>query len=189
MGSKREPTLKEIEAELVKYASGEKAPTKEEDLYVPIQRELLRKFAAGGAQCHIEITAKGSISNRLKRTLTDVMLHIVDVERFVPDLMGYTYAKEPIDPYNVKRIIVEVKNEKIQLKDVFQAKNYGELFEADFALLISTDSLPETIRRFLEKKVGLTSYWAYKTVRIARFDTSTEKIDEDSWYRENPFAS
>jgi len=162
---------------------------KEEDLYAPIRGELVRKFATHDAPCYMEVTARGKLSNKLRRILTDVMLHIVDVERFVPDLMGYTHTKEPIEPYSVKRIIVEVKNDEIQSKDIFQAKNYGELFEADFALLISTESLPETIRRFLERKIGLISYWAYKTVKIARFDTSTEKIEEDSWYRENPFTS
>ncbi|GAH95239.1 unnamed protein product, partial [marine sediment metagenome] len=69
-----------------------------------------------------------------------------------PDLTGFV-LKNGVDISTASRldvesfITVEVKPTRITLQDIYQAKMYGDLFYAKYALLISPEIIGEEIRR------------------------------------------
>lgn len=155
----------------------------EEALYEPILRDLRSHFKMKG-DCHLEITAKGRFSEQLKKRLDDLSLYITKVELFKPDIMGYVESEH----YELRGlVVVEVTSEKIKIKDILQARDYGSVFDAKFAFLISSEPLPEEIRRFYDKRYSLAVYQLayYERVKIARFDESSQKIVD--WYPKPPF--
>lgn len=164
----------------------------ENSLYEPIKNSLEKEFGKLG-KCYFEITAKGKISNEIKNLLDDLALYIINVERFSPDIMGYVVKgllDKPIDEIlssNKDLVVVEVKD-KIKIKDIYQAKQYGEIFNAKHTLLIYIEPISEEIRRFLEKRPEILSHLAgYKNLMLAQFDKGKGKILEKSWYRFSPF--
>lgn len=164
----------------------------EKTLYEPIKKALEEEFEKFG-ECHFEITAKGEISNKIKNSLDDFALYIINVERFSPDIMGYVIKRLTDRPLNEilsnkkELVVVEVKHE-IKIKDIYQAKQYGEIFNAKYTLLIYTKPMSEEKRRFFEKRPVILSHTAgYQNVTIAQFDEGTGKIKDDSWYKYSPF--
>lgn len=157
----------------------------EKELYEGVKQNLQELFQKIG-KCYLEITAEGKISNELKRMLDDLSLYIINVERFSPDIMGYVIEEELSESKDI--IVVEIKPSKIRIKDIFQAKIYGEIFNAKYTLLISSESIAEEIRRFLEKRPEILSHSAgYKSVITAQFDKKENIIK--SWYPSPPFES
>ncbi|GAG80926.1 unnamed protein product, partial [marine sediment metagenome] len=53
--------------------------------------------------------------------------------------------------YSTERFIVEVKNRKLRIKDIYQTKCYGDVFNAECAILISSESLSREIREFIKE--------------------------------------
>lgn len=136
-------------------------------------------------ECHLEITAGQKFSEQLKRRLDDFSLYIFNVEKFIPDIMGYVITSK--SPYGESRdiIVTEVKAGKIQIKDILQTRGYGAVYEAKYALLISSTVLPEEIRRFYDRRYNLAVYYGYERVKIGRFDPSSKEVKD--WYPEPPF--
>ena len=157
----------------------------EKSLYEPVKKALEENFKKLG-NCYFEITAKGKISDKLKRYFDDIDLHIINVEKFSPDLIGYVikgfFSRDNLGLGKAEEIIVvEVKN-NLKLKDIYQAKQYGEIFNAKYTLLIYSEPLAEEIRRFLKQRPDILSHSAgYQQVRMAQFDEAEGKIKEDTW--------
>ena len=151
----------------------------EKSLYQPVKTALEVRFIREFGECYLEITANKKISDKIKKCFDDIVLHIINVEGFYPDLMGLIQSKEII--------VVEVK-EELTLKDIYQAKQYGEIFNAKYTLLIYSEPLSEEIRRFLEKRPEILSHSAgSKDVKLARFDKTDNDIEEGTWYMSSPF--
>lgn len=82
-------------------------------------------------------------------------------------------------------ITIEIKNEKIKLDDVYQARKYRELFDAHYALLISNEEIPEEIKRLSKTVYTLLSLPAYKRLTLVHFNEATNSFQE--WFEKNPF--
>src|SRR5438445_4597468 len=81
---------------------------------------------------HLEITADRHLSEDIKRILTDYNLFANVVERFIPDLTGYVGKGR-----DKSLVVVEVKLGPPRIKDIFQTKEYAEIFGAKHAFLVS----------------------------------------------------
>ena len=95
---------------------------------------------------YLEITAKGHFSEKLKEQLDDRALSITKVEKFSPDIIGFV---QETPSSRIELITVEVKAKRITIKDISRAKLYLDIFRAAYGLLISTERIPEEIRRFI----------------------------------------
>lgn len=127
-----------------------------------------------GCSCHLESTTPNKpFSNHVRCLFSDELLFLLKIEGFYPDLIGYV---EVSGESRHRIMTVEVKGEKAKLKDIFQAKEYGEIFQADYALLISSQPLPIEIKKILEKRPDLLSYSAgYRTLKVAELELDQKK--------------
>ena len=82
--------------------------------------------------------------------------------------------------------MIEIKTEYIKLDHIYQTKKYAELFDARYALLISTEEIPEEIKRLSRVVYSLLSLPAYGKLILAHFDSENEEFSE--FYPENPFG-
>lgn len=152
---------------------------REEQLYEPIKKALHRELedyinsekerasSEFFGRVHLEITANGHFSERLKEVLDDDALSIIRVEKFSPDIMGFIQK----NPYIQELITVEVKAEKIKIKHISTAKLYADIFRAKYGMLISPKRLPEEIKRFISNRYEIRG-----NVIIAQFDEPTDKF-------------
>ena len=143
----------------------------EKTLYEPVRKALEETFVKLG-KCYFEITAGGKISNKLKEYLDDTALYILKVEKFSPDIMGYGGQ----DGRGV--VVVEIKK-NLKLKDIFQAKQYGEIFRARYVLVIYTKPLAEEIKRCFKQRYSMLYH---PDIMLAEFDEVKGQINEDAWY-------
>jgi len=149
----------------------------EASLYKPIEKALHHAFEPIG-KCYLEISARNSFSERLKTVLTDFDLFINLFERYSPDIMGYVDESE----YSKPLIVVEVKPSKIKIKDIFQTKQYAQVFDAKYALLISPEPLSEEIKRILKEKHEIILHHQYNKIFIGKFNEATNEFTD--WYPE-----
>lgn len=167
----------------------------EKELYEPIRRYLIRELRRGFSNYHLEVTARGAYTETLKHLVRhDIVFSFLRKAR--PDLTGFV-LKENAD-VNVASfsdvrffITVEVKLDKIQLKDIFQAKMQGDLFYAKYALLISLDTIGEEIGRLQDKLCILNRFRDWKVyvgqVIIQQLDKRTITVKDIIWRTGNPF--
>ena len=155
---------------------------KEESLYQPIMKTLKRVFSCLG-ECHLEITADKRFTNKLKRHFSKDTLYIIRVEGFFPDLTGFVKTQ-----YTTDIITVEAKAKHITIKDIFQAKNQAEIFDAKYALLVSPKMISEEIRRFVKDRSLILNYLSSRRLVIAQFNEATEEfeIDKELYYGSLP---
>jgi hypothetical protein len=124
----------------------------EEELYQSVV-EALKNYFVGkkGVDTIFWITSRG-IPEEVKRLLRSEILFLVDKE-FRPDIMGV--LRLPTQQITQQKLVtVEVKN-RVDLRAWFQAKNYGDLYDAEIALLVSPAPMPEKIRRLIEVHTAL----------------------------------
>lgn len=149
----------------------------EDELYNSVLKALEQKFATLG-DVHLEITANGKFSDKLKEKLVDYSMFILNIERMSPDLTGFITNKEKWG--QGRRIIVAEVKKKLALKDIYQTKRYAEILNADYALLISPKKLSAERRIFLlKRKEEITRYNPYKQVLICQLNKSSESIQID----------
>lgn len=167
----------------------------EEELYEPIRRYLVRMLKRRFSNTHLEITHRGNYSETLKHLVRhDIVFAFL--QKALPDLTGFVLK----DNVNVRvarssdvrfYITVEVKPGKLELDDIFQAKKYGDLFYAKYALLISTYPVGEEIRRLHERLYILYRYRKWKVyvgqVTIEKADRSIDRVKDCIWFPETPF--
>jgi hypothetical protein len=155
---------------------------KEEDYYSTIKRKFTELFESKGCKVYFEITANKKLSNKLKNKLSDYR-HIVFyfLKDVAPDITGFI-EKDSFADF----VIIEVKNEAIKLDHIYQARKYAELFEAKFAFLVSTEEIPEEIKRLSKVVYPLLSTPSiYQSRTLVYFDRETQSFKD--WYPENPF--
>jgi len=159
-----------------------RASKKEESLYEPIMKALKSVFSCLG-ECYLEITSDKRFTNKLKRHFSKDTLYIIRVEGFFPDITGFVKT-----PYATDLITVEVKAKSITIKDIFQAKEQAEIFDAKYALLASPKMIPEEIRRFVKDRSTIINYSYNKRVVIAQFYDATGEfeIDKELYYGSLP---
>lgn len=151
----------------------------EATLYTPAKEALLKLLSS--ADCYLEITAERRLGEKIKRVLADYDLFANVVERFIPDITGYFS-----DQAQHRAIVVgEVKAGSPRLKDIFQTKEYAEIFGAEYAFLISPEEVSEEIKRILTKKPQILSHSAgYLQVRIGLLDADKKMIT--TWFPDPP---
>lgn len=147
--------------------SSEKPKTqKEQELYEQIKKFLNIVFTSYKEQKphyqvaplfsienpYLEITASGHFSPTLKGVFSDKTLRFLNVEKNLPDIMGFVKKK----PSSERELItVEVKRIPIRLFHILKARFYQDIFEAKFGLLFSTKGIIEDKVRFvLDTKIG-----------------------------------
>jgi hypothetical protein len=136
--------------------------TRESDLYEPV-KQALEKLLAASTDIHVEITANG-ISKVSQRRLDDAAFLFLKSEKTQPDIMGYLL--EEVSPFGLElakrghraTVIAEIKNDEIRIPDIYQAKRYAEVFDADYAFLISSEDVSEDVKRFVRNRPNVLKY-------------------------------
>lgn len=139
---------------------------RERALYEPVKKYLAQMLRKRFDSYHLEITARGTFSETLKRVVQqDIIFSFLKTE--APDLTGFTLRKN-IDvrvatSRHIKNFItVEVKRDPVILKDIYQAKRYGDLFHAEYALLVSLEPIREEIKRLHDRLSILNRFQGLK---------------------------
>lgn len=157
----------------------------EEELYEPVRQYISRRLNAYPARYHLEITSHGRFSETLKRLIPeDIVFSFLRTE--FPDLTGFILRKNiEIRAATCKHvrsfIVVEVKTGRLTLEDVYQAKRYGDLFKAEFALLVSLEPIREEIKRLHEQISVLNRFQGSRIIRYKVKKKKHEKWKIDSW--------
>jgi len=155
--------------------------SKENQYYKPVKAKVEEIVRETHSTYHLEITANKTFSNKLKGKISDNREIIFSfLKEVAPDVTGF--IKED---WSTEFIIVEIKNEVIKLDHIYQVKKYAELFDARYALLVSTEGIPEEIKRLSRVVYRLLSLPADKTMTLVKFNGETGEFDE--WFPENPF--
>ena len=169
--------------------------TIEKELYEPIKKYLEEAFRKKFGNCDLEVTANGVFSETLKRVVRDDIIFSFLGKKASPDLTGFIHTRGSEwvtvleGPSIVKDFItVEIKSEKIILQDVYQAKMYGDLFQAKYALLISPEPIPEEIRR-LNQRLLFVSYRHIPSwyLYIGEWSSEASAIEEYKWLPNSPY--
>jgi hypothetical protein len=152
----------------------------EKDYYEPVRNAFEKLFSVKG-QTYLEITAEKPFSNKIKEKIPDhrgiVFSFLKDVR---PDITGFfkrTYSDE--------FIIIEIKNEPLKIEHIYQAKRYAELLDTRFAFLVSTEEIPNEIKKLTKAVSFMLSLPYYKKLILCQFDEKRNEIAD--WYEENPF--
>lgn len=155
----------------------------EKRLYEPVRRELERLLSRSFEEFHLEITANRRFSNSLKASIgegRDIIFHFL--KEAAPDITGF--VKEASAP---RFLVVEIKDERLRLDDIFQARKYAELFDAKYALLVSCMEIPEELKRLSRVCTLLLELpTTYQRLALAEFHPETGFVD---WFPSNPFAA
>jgi hypothetical protein len=157
---------------------------RERDYYETIKANIEELIRTKFSNVHLEITADKKFTNKLKAEISphghkDMIFHFL--KEAAPDITGFIKGE-----YSSNFIVIEIKNEEIKIDDIYQTKKYAELFNAKYALLISTKEIPEEIKR-LSKVVYslLSSGYGYERITLVDFDA--EKGNFVEWFEKNPF--
>lgn len=155
--------------------------SKESEYYEPVKAKVEEILRETHRTYHLEITANKTFTNTLKAEIPGYR-HIVFyfLKDVAPDITGF--IEEDV---LTKFIVVEIKNEPIKLDHIYQVRKYAELFEARYALLVSTKEIPEEIKRLSKVVHSLLSLPAYETLTLVKFNEETREFDE--WFPKNPF--
>ncbi|MDY4997341.1 MAG: hypothetical protein SO108_06575 [Bacilli bacterium] len=85
------------------------------------------------------------------------------------------YRKNPNEKY--KTLIVEVKLNSIVLKDIAQAKMYGDIFKADKVFLVAPADLRRQIAQYYDVNNAIFTY-CNGQVRYVKFDNRNLQIQQ-----------
>ncbi len=159
----------------------------EEKHYEPVKNWLDKILAEKFASHHLEVTANGKFSNAIQSQIDP---HRELIFSFLksgasPDITGFVKKD---DSTSREFIVVEVKNEPIKLDDIYQTKKYADLFNAKYALLVSTHEIPEKIIRLAKRVVFpcLLQIPLYGRIALIHFADNGEKI---TWAVDDPFLT
>jgi len=156
---------------------------KEDSYYRPVMEKLRQLFASKGREVHLEITVEG-FSNKLKDAIPDhkaIIFSFLGAKGARPDISGFVSEK-----YSKYFIVVEIKNERMKLDDVYQLRKYADLFDAKFAFLISTYEIPSEIKKL--SKAASFLLWRsgpFPHLTLVSYDNARQDFAE--WFEENPF--
>lgn len=169
----------------------------EKELYDPVKRHLEDRFRQkfGFGNCYLEITADGSFSDTLKSFVRHDIVFSFLGKKASPDLAGFIIREgaPPLWAPTLSRsdikdfITVEIKREKIAPQDIYQAKMYGDLFQAKYALLISPEPIPEEIRRLNQNLFVTYRFMSGWYLHIGQWFGQANSIAESRWLPHSPF--
>jgi hypothetical protein len=143
----------------------------EKELYESVVLALQKKFASIG-KCYFAVTS-GKFPPKIEKELDDYALLIFKEEKYSPDITGFVTIEDKFGWTSKKIIVAEVKK-KIRLTNIYQAKRYAELLDAEYALLIAPQPISERKRRFLiRRKPSITSYFPNRQIIIAQLAWET----------------
>ncbi len=153
----------------------------EREYYGVIKAKIEEILNAKFDNFHSEITADKKFSNKLKAEIPDYR-HIIFyfLKEVAPDITGFIKKD-----YSSDFIVIEVKAEAVKLDHIYQTRKYAELFAAKYALLVSTEEIPEEIKRLSKTVHSLLSLPGGKHMTLVHFEDETKKFVE--WFTENPF--
>ena len=157
---------------------------REKAYYEPIKTKLEELIKTKFSNFHLEITADKKFSNKLKAEISphrhkDIIFRFLN--EAAPDITGFIRGE-----YSTDFIVVEIKNEEIKIDHIYQTRKYAELFNAKYALLISTKEIPEEIKRLSRVVYSLLSGgYSYEKTTLVYFDA--ERRDFVEWFEKNPF--
>lgn len=164
----------------------------EKELYEPIRGHLMAAFGDESHICHLEVTADGVFSHTLKSFVRHDIIFSFLGKKASPDLTGFITKKGPdvvigsmssIQDF----ITVEIKRERITLQDIYQAKMYGDLFGAKYALLISPERIPEEIKR-LDQCIFVTyRYMSGWYLYVGEWYAPEYMMEPFRWLPHSPF--
>jgi hypothetical protein len=157
---------------------------RERDYYELIKRKLDEIIRTEFNNFHLEITADKKFSNKLKAEISphghrDIIFHFL--KEAAPDITGFVKGE-----YSSDFIVIEIKNEEIKIDDIYQTRKYTGLFNAKYALLISTKEISEEIKRLSKVVYSLLSS-GYSSERITLVQFDAEKGNFIEWFEKNPF--
>ncbi len=158
----------------------------EKELYEPIRQCLMTQLTDETHRCHLEVTADGAFSHTLKSYVRQDIIFSFLRKKASPDLTGYIEKRGPdvvIGSMSSIQgfITVEIKTGKITLQDIYQAKMYGDLFGAKYALLISPERIPEEIRR-LDQQIKVTGrYMSGWVVYVGEWYDKESTLEPFRW--------
>jgi len=155
---------------------------KESSYYEPVKGTLEGILKPRFGSYHLEVTADRKFSNMLKAQVgsyRDIIFFFL--KDAAPDITGFVKGQ-----YSLDFVVVEVKAENIKLDDVYQTRKYAELFDARYALLVSTHEIPEEVKRLSKVVFSLLQLPAYKRLTLVHFDEKNNEFTD--WFPENPFA-
>ena len=167
----------------------------EKELYEPIKEHLRELFQENVGNCYLEITADGIFNSTIERVVRHDIIFSFLNKKASPDLTGFITVEESSPSWlqsmssaHIKEFItVEVKKEAITLQDIYQAKLYGDLFQARYALLVSPKPIPEKIRR-LDRQISIchrmSNNWV---VYIGEWYSFEDKRLVSDWLPHIPF--
>jgi len=165
---------------------------KEREYYPLVQRFLMDVFSVKIGKCYLKITADGQFTELLKSKIPRGREIIFSFLRrgLSPDLTGFIEQR-----YSNDFITVEIKNKKIRLQDVYQAKMYADLFNSKYSFLFSTRPIPYEIIN-LRKTAVYDLLPTSKGFRLAQLQVirnleTNEKVAcvafPQTWFPDNPF--
>jgi hypothetical protein len=160
-----------------------KPTKKEKDYYADLKNALEQILKARFADFHVEITATKVFSNKLKAEIPEhrnLIFHFL--REAPPDITGFIKSQ-----YTTDFLIAEFKKEVLRLDHIYQARKYAELFEAKYALLITTEEIPEELKRLCKLLYSLLALPAYRRLALVRLDEAKGELVD--WFEDNPFAN
>lgn len=176
-----------------------KSEALEKELYEPIKEYLEEAFKQKFGSCHLETTANGVFSGLLKSVIRHDIIFSFMGKAASPDLAGFIFTGPLLwsapsmikDSPSIKDFItVEIKRGKITPQDIYQAKMYGDLFSAKYALLISSEPIPEELRRLDEQLTITGRFMSGWVVYIGEWTgTSGSEMYEYRWLPHSPFKA
>lgn len=167
--------------------------TAERELYEPIKEYLIEAFTEKFGNCHLEITANGVFSDRLQKVVRQDIIFAFLGKKASPDLTGFVHSKgsELVLAYSPSIvqdfITVEIKAERVSIQDVYQAKMYGDLFQAKYALLISPEVIPEKMRRLDNQLFVTRRFMSGWLVHIGKWYAYEGNTIISDWLPRPPF--
>lgn len=141
---------------------------KEKELYEPVRAALERSFAAIGTRTVSETGATKGLGEPLKALIPQGQEILFRFLNRKPDIVGYAENNQGNSIFTA-----EVKRNTLAVGDIYQPKMYKELFGATFGFLISTQPVPEELKRLLCRiSIILMSAvdYTFHFLALARFD-------------------
>jgi hypothetical protein len=155
----------------------------EAGFYQPIKERLEELLVATGRHFYLETTATKGLSEKLKAKIPQHREIVFTFLKKRPDLFGFVEGQ-----YSDDLITVEVKERIEKLDDIYQAKLYKEVLGARYGFLITTEPIPEEIKRLCKNTFDILHSSAdsiHRFLAIAQFDKEKNQIVD--WFEENPF--
>lgn len=160
----------------------------EKALYEPIREGLKSTFSTAFGYCYLEKTANGRFSETIKKAVPYDIIFTFLKRGVSPDLVGF--IRDDVLGNSIKDLItVEIKLGDITLQNIYQAKLYGDIFNAKYALLISPQPINEEIKRLQRDLSILGRFMSGFIVYIGQWqDYPPFKVPEFDWFPRSPFS-